>query len=238
MANLKEIKLKIGSVSNTQKTTKAMKLVSSAKLTRTRQLSEQSRAYASKINDVLSEIANRVSKVQENANVSRAFVPNDNPKTVDIVFVTADKGLCGGFNMATIKTVTKLKEQYEAQGVKVRLRVAGRKGMDYFTFQRVELAQKVNDLSSAPDYDRACDFINESVEDFNNGVTDKVVLVYNGFLNMLTQEIRVRELLPVSLENVSLQNNETSMLDIEPDDDEDDFYYRNPDTIHIRESRL
>jgi F-type H+-transporting ATPase subunit gamma len=221
MANLKEIKLKIGSVSNTQKTTKAMKLVSSAKLTRTRQLSEQSRAYASKINDVLSEIANRVSKVQENANVSRAFVPNDNPKTVDIVFVTADKGLCGGFNMATIKTVTKLKEQYEAQGVKVRLRVAGRKGMDYFTFQRVELAQKVNDLSSAPDYDRACDFINESVEDFNNGVTDKVVLVYNGFLNMLTQEIRVRELLPVSLENVSLQNNETSMLDIEPDDDEE-----------------
>jgi F-type H+-transporting ATPase subunit gamma len=135
--------------------------------------------------------------------------------------VTADKGLCGGFNMATIKTVTKLKEQYEAQGVKVRLRVAGRKGMDYFTFQRVELAQKVNDLSSAPDYDRACDFINESVEDFNNGVTDKVVLVYNGFLNMLTQEIRVRELLPVSLENVSLQNNETSMLDIEPDDDEE-----------------
>jgi F-type H+-transporting ATPase subunit gamma len=221
MANLKEIKLKIGSVSNTQKTTKAMKLVSSAKLTRTRQLSEQSRAYASKINDVLSEIANRVSKVQENANVSRAFVPNDNPKTVDIVFVTADKGLCGGFNMATIKTVTKLKEKYEEQGVKVRLRAAGRKGMDYFTFQRVELTQKVNDLSSAPDYDRACDFINESVEDFTNGVTDKVILVYNGFLNMLTQEIRVRELLPVSLENVSLQSHDTSMLDIEPDDDEE-----------------
>lgn len=219
MANLKEIKLKIGSVSNTQKTTKAMKLVSSAKLTRTRQLSEQARSYASKINEVLSEIANRVSKVQDEANISKAFVPNDNPKTIDIVFVTADKGLCGGFNMATIKTVSRLKADYESKGINVRLRVAGRKGVDYFTFQKAQLSQKVSDLSSAPDYDRACDFIEEAVKDFNNGLTDKVVLVYNGFLNMLTQEIRVRELLPVSLDDVKLNENETSMLDIEPDDD-------------------
>jgi F-type H+-transporting ATPase subunit gamma len=219
MANLKEIKLKIGSVSNTQKTTKAMKLVSSAKLTRTRQLSEQARSYASKINEVLSEIANRVSKVQDEANVSKAFVPNDNPKTIDIVFVTADKGLCGGFNMATIKTVSRLKADYESKGITVRLRAAGRKGVDYFTFQKVQLNQKISDLSSAPEYDRACDFIEEAVKDFNNGLTDKVILVYNGFLNMLTQEIRVRELLPVSLEDVTLGENETSMLDIEPDDD-------------------
>lgn len=219
MANLKEIKSKIGSVSNTQKTTKAMKLVSSAKLTRTRQLSEQAKAYASKINDVLSEIANRVSKVQDETNVSKAFVPNDNPKTVDIVFVTADKGLCGGFNMATIKTVSKIKAEYESKGATVRLRAAGRKGVDFFSFQRVELAQKVSDLSSAPEYDRASDFIKDAVTDFNNGVTDKVILVYNGFLNMLTQEIRVRDILPVSLEDVELGENETSMLDIEPDDD-------------------
>jgi peptide chain release factor 1 len=97
MANLKEIKLKIGSVKNTQKTTKAMKLVSSAKLTRTRQLSEQARSYAKKINEVLSDIAARVSKVQDEGNIGRAFIQNDAPKTIDIVFVTADKGLCGGF---------------------------------------------------------------------------------------------------------------------------------------------
>ena len=108
MANLKEIKLQIGSVKNTQKTTKAMKLVSSAKLTRTRQLSDQAKSYANKINDVLSDIATRVSKVQDEGNIGKAFIKNDNPKTVDIVFVTADKGLCGGFNMATIKTVSKI----------------------------------------------------------------------------------------------------------------------------------
>ncbi|WP_419776906.1 ATP synthase F1 subunit gamma [Malaciobacter marinus] len=221
MANLKEIKLKIGSVKNTQKTTKAMKLVSSAKLTRTRQLSAQARSYANKINDVLSDIANRVSKVHEGDNVDKAFIPNDNPKTVDIVFVTADKGLCGGFNMATIKTVNKIKADYENKGAKVRLRVAGRKGIDFFSFQGIELTQKVSDLSSAPDYDRASEFIGEAVEDFNNGITEKVILVYNGFLNMLTQELRVRDLLPISLEDVETKEEDNSMLYIEPDDDEE-----------------
>ena len=218
MANLKEIKLKIGSVKNTQKTTKAMKLVSSAKLTRTRQLSEQAKSYAAKINDVLSDIAHQVSKVQD-GNIGRAFIQNDNPKTVDIVFVTADKGLCGGFNMATIKTVSRMIEEYSSKGTNVRLRVAGRKGVDYFSFQGKELLSKVTDLSSAPDYDRASEFISSAVEDFRNEVTDKVVIVYNGFLNMLTQEIRVRELLPISLPAAE-ENASESMLEIEPLDDE------------------
>jgi len=220
MANLKEIKLKIGSVKNTQKTTKAMKLVSSAKLTRTRQLSDQAKSYAEKINDVLSEIAHRVSRVQDGGMHNRAFIQNENPKTVDIVFVTADKGLCGGFNMATIKAVTNMMNEYKAKGVSVRLRVAGRKGVDYFTFQGETLTQKVSDLSSSPDYNKASDFIQEVVNDFQNGITDKVILIYNGFLNMLTQELRVREILPVSLESVELKD-ESSMLNIEPDDDEE-----------------
>ena len=220
MANLKEIKVKIGSVKNTQKTTKAMKLVSSAKLTRTRQLSEQARSYAKKINEVLSDIAARVSKVQDEGNISRAFIQNDAPKIIDIVFVTADKGLCGGFNMATIKTVSKLIAEYEAKGTKVRLRAAGRKGVDFFSFQGIALEQRVSDLSSAPQYDRAAEFIHAVVEDFKNKVTDKVVIVYNGFLNMLTQEIRVRDLLPISLDLTEVKDT-GSMLDIEPDDDEE-----------------
>ena len=221
MANLKEIKIKINSVKNTQKTTKAMKLVSSAKLTRTRQLSEQARSYAHKINDVLSDIAARVSKVQDDGNIGRSFLQNDNPKTVDIVFVTADKGLCGGFNMATIKTVSKLISEYEAKGTKVRLRAAGRKGVDFFSFQGMTIEQKATDLSSAPDYDRAAEFIHNVVEDFKNEVTDKVVIVYNGFLNMLSQEIRVRDLLPISLDDIKIQDN-ASMLNIEPEEDEDE----------------
>ena len=220
MANLKEIKIKINSVKNTQKTTKAMKLVSSAKLTRTRQLSEQSRSYADKINEVLSDIATRVSKVQDDGNIGRAFIQNSTPKTVDIVFVTADKGLCGGFNVATIKTVSKLINEYEAKGVKVRLRAAGKKGVEFFSFQGKTLEQKAIDLSSAPTYEKASNYIKIAVEDFKNELTDKVIIVYNGFLNMLTQEIRVKEILPVGLEKVEISET-TSMLNIEPDDDDE-----------------
>ena len=220
MANLKEIKIKINSVKNTQKTTKAMKLVSSAKLTRTRQLSEQSRSYAAKINEVLSDIAARVSKVQDDGNIGRAFIQNSTPKTVDIVFVTADKGLCGGFNVATIKTVSKLINEYEAKGVKVRLRETKKKGVEFFSFQGKTLEQKAIDLSSAPTYEKASNYIKIAVEDFKNELTDKVIIVYNGFLNMLTQEIRVKEILPVGLEKVEISET-TSMLNIEPDDDDE-----------------
>jgi len=220
MANLKDISRQIKSVKNTQKTTKAMKLVSSAKLRRTQQLSEQAKSYALKINDILSEIATRVSRVQDNENINRAFVPNENPKTVDIVFVTADKGLCGGFNMQTIKKIRNLINEYSEKGTTVRLRAAGRKGIDYFNFQGVDLHDSIVGLTSAPTYEKAADFISSAYEDFNNGTTDKVILVYNGFLNMLTQELRTKDLLPVSLDSVSVEH-EISMLDIEPDDDEE-----------------
>jgi F-type H+-transporting ATPase subunit gamma len=220
MANLKDISRQIKSVKNTQKTTKAMKLVSSAKLRRTQQLSEQAKSYALKINEVLSEIAARVSRVQDPENISRAFVPNENPRVVDIVFVTADKGLCGGFNMATIKKVRTLIEDYTAKGTTVRLRAAGRKGIDYFNFQGRDLLDSIVGLTSSPTYEKAADFIGGAFEDFNNGSTDKVIMVYNGFLNMLTQELRTRDLLPVTLESVSV-GHESSMLSVEPDDDEE-----------------
>ncbi len=218
MANLKEISRKIKSVKNTQKTTKAMKLVSSAKLRRTEQLSKRAKNYALKINEVLGEIALRVAKTQGNENISRVFMANENPKTVDIVVVSADKGLCGGFNMSTIKLVNKMIAEYKSKGTNVRLRIAGRKAIDFYSFQGFELTQKEIGLSSAPDYDRASDFIGEAIKDFNNLVTDKVVLVYNGFVNMLTQERKVVELLPIGLDSAPAVDSE-SMLDIEPDDD-------------------
>lgn len=221
MANLKDISRQIKSVKNTQKTTKAMKLVSSAKLRRTQQLSEQAKSYALKINNILSEIATRISKVQDKDNLNRAFVTNETPKTVDVVFVTADKGLCGGFNVATIKAVKELIEEYTSKGATVRLRAAGRKGIDYFNFQNIDLFDSIVGLTSAPTYEKASDFIKDAYEDFNNGTTDKVIMVYNGFLNMLSQELKVKDLLPVSLTDVSVEQDTSSMLDIEPDDDEE-----------------
>jgi F-type H+-transporting ATPase subunit gamma len=222
MANLKEISRQIKSVKNTQKTTKAMKLVSSAKLRRTQQLSEMAKAYSIKINEVLSEIAFRVNQLSKDSDMDkdRIFAPNLDPKTVDIVFVTADKGLCGGFNMATIKAVRELISQYEQKGVTVRLRAAGRKGIDYFNFQGQELFKTEVGLTSAPTYDGAASFIKDVFVDFNNGDTDKVILVYNGFLNMLTQELKQKELLPINTDDIE-EKDSSSTMELEPDDNEE-----------------
>jgi F-type H+-transporting ATPase subunit gamma len=220
MANLKDISRQIKSVKNTQKTTKAMKLVSSAKLKKAQKLSQQSKSYANKIADVLSQIATKISMVQNDDNQHKALVSNNKPNIVDIVFVTADKGLCGGFNITTIKKVRELKETYIKNGSKVRLRAIGRKGVDFFKFAGVELLQQEIGLSANPTYEKAVKFIKKVFDDFQDAKCDKVVVVHNGFLNMLSQELKTAELLPISVDTNKATHTQ-SMLDIEPDDDKE-----------------
>ena len=220
MANLKEIKRKIGSVKNTQKTTNAMKLVSSAKLKRTEELAKKSRVYAEKLTELLTEIAQKMQNANADGIDNVYFKDAQNPKKVDIVFVTADKGLCGGFNSQTIKSVNKLLEEYKAKDVKVRLRAVGRKGIDYFKFNNIELSDEVIGLSAAPDFKTASEFISEIADSYVNGETDKVIIVHNGYVNMITQELRVDQILPVDSSSLELNAVSTSELEVEPDDDD------------------
>ncbi len=220
MANLKEIQRKIRSVKNTQKTTNAMKLVSSAKLKRAEELAKQSKVYAAKITEMIEEIAANIAK-QGDA-VDNIFFKNvPNPKTVDLVFVTADKGLCGGFNSQTIKHVNALLASYRESGITVRLRAIGKKGISYYRFNAIEMVQEISDLSAAPTYQRAADFIHAVVEDYLHGETDRIVVVHNGHVNMITQEIRQEQLVPVdpsALGDGAAVS--TSELESEPDDDD------------------
>ena len=220
MANLKEIKRKIGSVKNTQKTTNAMKLVSSAKLKRTEELAKRSRVYAAKLTELLNEIAQKMQQSNADGLDNVYFKDVQNPKTVDIVFITADKGLCGGFNSQTIKRTRQLIAEYQAQDVKVRLRAVGRKGIDYFKFNNVELNNEIVGLSAAPDFKQAAEFISEVAESYVNGETDKIVLIHNGYVNMITQEIREDQVLPVDSSKLVLDAVSTSELEVEPDDDD------------------
>lgn len=220
MANLKEIKRKIGSVKNTQKTTNAMKLVSSAKLKRTEELAKRSRVYAEKLTELLNEIAQKMQQANANGIDNVYFKDAKNPEKVDIVFITADKGLCGGFNSQTIKRVNKLISEYKAQNVKVRLRAVGRKGIDYFKFNNIELNNEIVGLSAAPDFKQSAEFISEVAESYVNGETDKIILVHNGYVNMITQEIREDQVLPVDPSVLVLDKVSTSELEVEPDDDD------------------
>jgi len=219
MANLKEIQRKIGSVKNTQKTTRAMKLVSSAKLNRTKELAQQSKVYAAKITEMIHDIASNISKHGESLD-NIYFKEVKNPKVVDIVFVTADKGLCGGFNSQTIKRVNAMLAQYAAEGVKVRLRAIGKKGISYFKFNNIDMLQEISDLSASPTYARAAAFIGEAIEDYINGKTDKIIVVHNGYVNMITQEVREEQAVPVDASTLSDDAVSTSELELEPDDDD------------------
>lgn len=220
MANLKEIKRKISSVKNTQKTTNAMKLVSSAKLKRTEELAKRSRVYAEKLTELLNEIAVKIQNANADGIDNIYFKEVENPQKVDIVFITADKGLCGGFNSQTIKRVNGLIENYQAKGAKVRLRAIGRKGIDYFKFNGIALSDEVVGLSAAPNFKQASEFISEIADAYVEGETDRIIMVHNGYVNMITQAIKEEQVLPVDSSSLVLDRVSTSELEVEPDDDD------------------
>ena len=220
MANLKDIKRQISSVSSTQKTTRAMKLVSTAKLRRAEELAKRSRLFAEKTNQVISEIASRIKCQKVGGIESRCFQELDAPKMIDIIFVTADKGLCDGFNIQTLKAVNKLMAEYKDRKVKVRLRGIGKKGVEYYKYNEVELLDAVKDLSSKPDSARSAEFITTSINDFKDGKIDAVYIVYNGYKNIITQELHVNRVLPVNVEEFECDDAKGSMLEIEAKDEE------------------
>ncbi len=220
MANLKDIQRQIKSVSNTQKTTRAMKLVSTAKLRRAEELAKRSRLYAAKMNQVIAEIAGRIKCNKVGGIDNRCFIEIENPKMIDIVFITADKGLCGGFNIQTIKAVKNLIKEYKDKNIKVRLRGIGKKGIEFFKYNEVEMFDSVVDLSSKPDKSRADEFIMASIEDYKDGKIDGLHIIYNGFKNMMTQELHVSTILPVDTEQFECNDVQNSMLEIEAQDEE------------------
>ncbi|HIP47017.1 MAG TPA: F0F1 ATP synthase subunit gamma [Campylobacterales bacterium] len=220
MANLKEIKRNIKSVQSTQKTTRAMKLVSAAKLKRAEEAAKRSRTYAVKLNEMLHEMSAKINKFKVGGSSSKFFNEVENPKVVDILFVTADKGLCGGFNIQTIKRVNALVAEYKEKGANVRLRGVGRKGVDFFTYQGIDLLEKDIGVSSSPTYEKAQGVITKAVDDFVAGECDKIILVHNGYQNMITQEVRQNNLIPVDIEVEESADTSASMMEIEAEDEE------------------
>ena len=214
MATLKELKSKISSVKNTQKTTRAMKLVSTAKLKRAEESLLMSREYARKIDEVMKEISAKLSSIKDSINL-RAFANIQEPKKVDIIVVTADKGLCGGFNIQTIKSTLATIEELKAKKVKIRLKVIGKKAIEYFRFVGIEMYEEIVGLSSSPDYKKAAEVIEKSYNDFVEEEIDNILLIYNGYVNKLTQMVHIKEMLPIEVEVKDSQE----FLEVEPTDD-------------------
>jgi F-type H+-transporting ATPase subunit gamma len=214
MATLKELKQKINSVKNTQKTTRAMKLVSTAKLKRAEEALLRSREYARKIDEVIKDISAKLAAVKDTVDL-RAFA-KVNTQKVDIIVITADKGLCGGFNIQTIKTTLNLIKELKEKKVKIRLKVIGKKAIEYFKFVGIEMNEEIVGLSSVPDYEKAKEIIEESYKDFVEENIDNIILIHNGYVNKLTQKVEIQNLLPIE---VKKEESSDVYLEVEPDQD-------------------
>lgn len=216
MSNLKEIKRKIKSVINTQKTTNAMKLVSTAKLRKAEELASRSKIFAKKIDEVLGEIAGKFAQYEGIYTNSSYFSKKNSSKVVDIIFITADKGLCGGFNIKTIKLVEAKMNELLKEDVKTNLIAIGKAGAEYFRFRKIPIFARHAGLSSHPDFAKAKELIDARMKEYVAGFTDEIIIVHNGYKNMISQDLRMETALPLAPIKVRATN--SSALELEPED--------------------
>lgn len=194
MANLKEIKNRITSISSTMQITSAMKMVSAAKLKRAQDAITQMRPYAVKLQEILSNLSATLD-LSENAYAGQRELKN-----VYIVSVTSNRGLCGGFNNNVIKQTNALLIG-EFAGVNAKVIAVGKKSND--AFKRSDFSFRPDGIGAAEDmfndlsFERAAALAQFLMEEFAKGNVDKIVVVYNKFINAAAQEVQAEQFLPV-----------------------------------------
>jgi len=197
MANLKEIKKRIGSVKNTQQITKAMKMVSAAKLKKAQDSVINLRPYAHKLNEILSNISRSVNLAEDNIYARSGY-----PEKILLVVVSSNKGLCGGFNANVIKeTIRLIDEDYygENEEGNVDILTIGKAATDYFTKKGYKVVGSDNDLLEQLSFEKATPLIEKIIESFIHKNYDRVMLVYNRFKNAAVQVLTSDQFLPVTV---------------------------------------
>ena len=192
MATLQDIKRKIGAVKKTQQITKAMNMVSAAKLRGAQLRMEGFRPYAGAFAMMLGNMAGRVEPeihpfFQEAAPVER----------IGVVLMTADRGLCGSFNVNLINTAVKFIREKEAAGVEVSLICVGRKGRDFFRRRKREMLAQYVDVWNRFDFSNAVTVAREIMSAFLTGGVQEVHLIHARFINMAIQRPKMVQLLPI-----------------------------------------
>ncbi len=192
MATLKEIRKRIGSVRNTQQITKAMKMVSAAKLRRAQEAAVQARPYAEKMAELLRNVAARVSSEAHPLLMARE------EKKVQLVLFTSDRGLCGGYNANLIRAAEAFIRQKEGGG-QFELTLVGRKGADFYRRRNAKITGRYTDILTKSVEELAGEVAQNLMERFIDGETDAVYVLYSRFRSALSQVPTLEKLLPVAL---------------------------------------
>ena len=196
MATLKAIRKRIGSVRNTQQITKAMKMVSAAKLRRAQESAVQARPYAEKMTELLKNVSARVSSE------AHALLTAREEKKIQLVLFTSDRGLCGGYNSNLIRAAETFMRQHSGDQ-EIELTLVGRKGGDYFRRRGAKIVDRYIDiLYKAPD-ELAAEIAQKLISRFIGGEADAVYILYSRFRSALSQVPTLEKLLPVALAETS-----------------------------------
>lgn len=212
MPNLKDIKRRIGTVENTQQITSAMRMVSAAKLRRAQDAILAARPYAQKMYATLGEVGKRQKDAEH-----PLLQAHEKQTVLEVVVVTSDRGLCGGFNANALKAGERVIAEQGPSFDKVVVTAIGRKAAEYFA-KRQEIARSWTGLANIGVKD-ATAIANHLSERYIGGEIDRAVIVYNEFVSAMTQRPNIDQLLPLSAEEEIEDAGDGSAMpfEIEPD---------------------
>lgn len=211
MATLRDIKNRIVGVKSTQKITKAMKMIATAKLRGAQQRIVGARPYANKIGEMLSRLA-----ADDSLKTNPFFAPRT-IKKICVVVVTADRGLCGAFNTNIIREATSYINEEHKNENSVSVFTLGKKATEYFSKRNYNIEGKIVGLFGSLEYQSTLQLYNDLIPKYLNGEIDKIVLVYNEFVSMIQQKIVKVQLLPVPFISESQEEKTSANYIFEPD---------------------
>ena len=222
MPSLKDIKTQINSVGSTKKITSAMKMVAASKLRRSQEKAEAARPYSSRLEEMLSSLA---SSAASGEGIIKLLTGTGNDQNYVVVPVSADRGLCGGFNSSINRETFKLVKSLEGNGKKVQLMPVGKKSRDFFSrVMKDQIIESFVDLNvSSTGYESALNISNKLQELYFDGKFDKCILVFNKFKSAISQEVTQQQLIPLDVSNSEKEeekeNSSNAIYDYEPDEE-------------------
>ena len=197
MPGTKEIRVKIKSVQNTRKITKAMEMVSASKMRKAQERMRQARPYGEKIRNVAAHISHANPEYKHPALVER-----DSVKRLGIIVVTTDKGLCGALNTNLLRLVLTQYKEWQAQGEEIEVCALGNKGLGFMQRLGAKVVSQATQLGDRAQLEKLIGPVKVVIDAFMSGHTDRVLLAYNRFVNTMKQEPVIEQLLPLSGERL------------------------------------
>ena len=221
MANLKDLKTRINSVKSTQKITAAMKMVAAAKLRRAQDAAESGRPYSTRMRQVIGNLASKA----DPSSASQLLVGNGKDQTHLLVIMSADRGLCGGFNGSITRQTRAEVARLKAENKTVKLLMVGRKSADALRreFGDMYIDQHEGLQGTSVNYDDAASIADNIRSKFEAGEFDVCTLIFNKFKNAITQEITLTRLIPAEVDKSDAADKDAAAVSYEYEPEEDEL---------------